>query len=386
MLTSRERLLMALKHQEPDRVPFDMGSTQLTGIATSTYVKLREHLGLPTEPIIFSDEIQQVALPTEDFLEMLGVDTRGLFPLCSHNLDVGLNSVDVGKFLEYRDEWGITHHLPKENGLHYSIVKSPLENIDAVVESIQNHSWPLAGDQNRIKKLRQIAVEARDNGRAVVLKGICAGLFEMHQRIRGMENALMDSMLYPEFSDLLIGKIADLKIEFWNMALDELHDVVDVIVEADDYGTQASQLISPDQFRISYKPHIKRVIDAIKNKAPNSSIFFHSCGNVRPIIPDFIELGIDILNPVHITAEGMDPISLKKDFGNDICFWGGGVETQNILPKGTPQQVRDDVKRNIEALAVGGGFVFNTVHNIQPDVPVENIIAMVEALKEFGKY
>ncbi len=385
-MTSRERLLKALKHQEPDKVPFDMGSTQLTGIAASTYVKLRKHLGLPTELINLSDEIQQVALPSEDILEMLGVDTRGLFPLCSHNLDVGLNSVEVGEFLEYIDEWGITHHLPKENGHWYSMVNSPLENKDAVAESIQNHSWPEAGEQKRIESLRQRAVEARAKGKAVVLKGICAGLFEMHQRIRGMENAMMDSMLYPEFSDLLIGKIADLKIEFWNMALDELHDVVDVIVEADDYGTQASQLISPDQFRISYKPHIQRVIDVIKQKAPNSSIFFHSCGNVRPIIPDFIEMGIDILNPVHITAEGMDPISLKKDFGNNICFWGGGVESQNILPNGTPQQVSDDVKSNIEALAVGGGFVFNTVHNIQPDVPVENIIAMVEALHKYGKY
>ena len=325
-------------------------------------------------------------MPSADLLEVLGVDTVGLFPLCSHNNNVALNSVDVGENLEYNDEWGITHHLPKENGYWYNIVKSPLEPRDAVNETIEDHLWPEASDRKRIENLLHRAKEARANGKAVVLKGICAGLFEMHQRLRGMENAMMDSLLFPTFSDLLIGKIADIKIEFWSMALDELHDVIDVIVEADDYGTQISQLISPEQFRSSYKPHIKRVIDVIKEKAPSSSIFFHSCGNVRPIIPDFIELGIDILNPIHIRAEGMEPSGLKKDFGNDICFWGGGVETQKILPTGTPQQVREDVKRNIETLAPGGGFVFNTVHNIQPDVPVENIMAMVEALQDYGKY
>ncbi|MFW6370700.1 MAG: uroporphyrinogen decarboxylase family protein, partial [Bacteroidota bacterium] len=166
----------------------------------------------------------------------------------------------------------------------------------------------------------------------------------------------------------------------------QLHDVADVIVEADDYGTQESQLISPDQFRQNFKPHINRVLQFIREKSPKSFIFFHSCGNVRPIIPDFIEMGVDILNPVHISARGMEPVALKKDFGKDITFWGGGVETQNILPNGTPQQVADDVKRNIDALAPGGGFVFNTIHNIQAEVPPENILAMWETLKEYGKY
>ena len=155
-----------------------------------------------------------------------------------------------------------------------------------------------------------------------MIKGLCAGIFEMHQRFRGMSNAMIDSFLYPEFSDRLIGKLADLKIEFWEMALSELADVVDVIAEADDYGTQESQLISPDHFREYYKPHISRIITSIKHSAPEAKIMFHSCGNVRPIIPDFIEIGIDILNPVHINAAGMEPYQLKKDFGKDVVFWG----------------------------------------------------------------
>ena len=217
-------------------------------------------------------------------------------------------------------------------------------------------------------------------------KGLCAGLFEMHQRVRGMTNAMIDPMIYPENSDKLAGKLADLKMEFWDEALNELGDVVDIVGEGDDYGTQASQLISPEQFRANYKPHFNRLLKFIKEKAPRVKLMFHSCGNVRPIIPDLIEMGVDILNPVNITATGMEPHQLKKDFGDSIVFWGGGVDTQKVLPTGTTQQVTEDVKKNIEALAPGGGFVFSTVHNIQAEVPAENIMAMIDALCSHGKY
>jgi uroporphyrinogen decarboxylase len=217
-----------------------------------------------------------------------------------------------------------------------------------------------------------------------MLKGLCAGVFEMHQRFRGMSNAMVDSFLNQEFSDCLIGRIADLKIEFWEMALAELADVVDVIAEGDDYGTQESQLIDPEHFRQYYKPHISRIINAMKKNAPDAKIMFHSCGNVRPVISDFIEIGIDILNPVHINATGMEPLQLKKDFGKDIVFWGGGIDTQKILPTGAVEEVVKDVKKNIEALAPGGGFVFATVHNIQSEVPSRNILAMCETIKRFG--
>ena len=170
------------------------------------------------------------------------------------------------------------------------------------------------------------------------------------------------------------------------MALAELADVVDVVAEGDDYGTQDSQLIDPDQFRLCYKPHINRIIATMKQKAPDAKMMFHSCGNVRPIIPDFIEMGIDILNPVHIAATGMEPCQLKKDFGTDIVFWGGGVDTQNILPNASPAEVADNVKKNIDALAPGGGFVFATIHNIQSEVPPQNIAAIWDTLMKYGRY
>ena len=195
---------------------------------------------------------------------------------------------------EYDDEWGFTHNFPKENGHWFSLVKHPMENITPEISEIESYNWPDPSDKERIKGLREKALRFREQGKLVMIKGLCAGIFEMQQRFRGMSNALVDSFLYPEFSDRLIGKLADLKIEFWKMALEELADVVDVIAEADDYGTQDSQLIGPDHFRQYYKPHICRIITAMKKSAPGAKIMFHSCGNVRPIIPDFIEMGIDI--------------------------------------------------------------------------------------------
>jgi uroporphyrinogen decarboxylase len=257
-----------------------------------------------------------------------------------------------------------------------------MENVSPDVSLINLYNWPDPSNKVRIKGLREKALGFREQGKLVMLKGLCAGIFEMHQRFRGMSNALVDPFLYPEFSDCLIGKLADLKIEFWQMVLHDLADVVDVIAEADDYGTQESQLIDPDHFRQYYKPHIVRIIKAMKQSAPQAKIMFHSCGNVRPVIPDFIEMGIDILNPVHINAAGMEPYQLKKDFGKDIVFWGGGVDTQRILASGTVNDVKDDVRKNIDALAPGGGFVFAAVHNIQSEVPPENIMAMCEAINQ----
>jgi uroporphyrinogen decarboxylase len=385
-MTSRERLLKTLEHEEPDRVPFDLAGTQVSGISSTAYQNLRRFLGLPPEEPVWLDVVQQVVIPGEDLMERLGVDTRGLYPLTSHNWDVYEQLRDGGDNWVYHDEWGITHHFPKVNGHWFSIVKEPLAEAPAQPETIERHTWPDAGNSERISGLRERAVRFRKEGRPVVLKGLCAGIFEMSQRIRGMENALMDPLLHPEMTDRLYGTIADLKIEFWEMALAELGDLVDVVAEADDYGTQQSQLISHKQFRDTIRPHLTRLFSTIKKAAPNAYLFFHSCGNVRPFLPDFIEDGVDILNPVHTNAAGMEPVALKKDFGGDICFWGGGVDTQGILPNGTPEDVREDVKRNLEALAPGGGYVFNTVHNIQSEVPPENIMAMWESLQEYGRY
>ena len=385
-MNSRERILAAINHKEPDKVPFDLGGTTWTGIANGAYQNLLAWMGKKPEAPEWSDVVQQIVIPSDDVLSALEADTRGLFPLTGSNWDVWNKLTDKGDVWEYLDEWGVTLNFPKINGLWFSYVKHPMENTATEPGTINGYNWPFANDKRRIAGLKEQALKFKAQGKVVMMKGLCAGIFEMHQRCRGMENALLDSFLYPDFSDMLVGKITDLKIAFWEMALAELADVVDIVAEGDDYGTQESQLIDPDHFKQYYKPHISRLIRAIKKSAPNAKVMFHSCGNVRPEIPDFIEMGIDILNPVHVNATGMEPVQLKRDFGKDLVFWGGGVDTQKILPSGTVSEVADDVKKNIEALAPDGGFVFATVHNIQSEVPPQNIMSMWETLQKYGKY
>lgn len=385
-MNSRERIQKALNFEEADRIPYDLAATTWTGITNTAYQNYLKFTGKNCETPNWADVIQQIVTPSEAVLEELGADMRALIPLTSHNWNVYAKLKDCGDYFEYVDEWDFTHHFPKD-GFWFSLVNSPMELVDFTEDGIvESGTWPNAGDKQRWAGLHEQALQHIENGKTVFTKGLCAGLFEMHQRVRGMENAMLDPFMFAENSDKLVGKLADLKIEFWDAALNELGDVVDIIGEGDDYGTQQSQLISPEQFKEYYLPHFKRVMSFIKSKKPDIKILFHSCGNVRPVIPDFIEMGVDILNPVHVTATGMEPVQLKKDFGKDIVFWGGGVDTQHILPNGSPQEVKDDVKRNIEALAPGGGYVFSTVHNVQAEVPPQNFVAMVEALKEFGKY
>lgn len=383
-INSRQRLLTALAHQDPDRIPLDLGSTQVTGIHAIAYHRLREALGLPPIEAQICDYIQGLALPDGDVIERLGVDVRGLFPLNSHNWQVVETEVDDGTsdgvYWSYHDEWGITHRKPRPDGLYYNVWKIPLDQPELSPQEITGHAWPRMDDPRRIEGLHQQAEKYRSAGYAVVLKDPFAGIFEMAQRIVGMQNLLIMMASSPSLAGVLFDKLLELKLSFWEMALPRLAEVVDVVSQADDFGSQLSQIISPRMFRQQLKPRWKTIFDCQRELAPNVRRFFHSCGNVRPLLPDFIEIGVEILNPIHVRAAGMEPAALKRDFGDALVFWGGGVDTQGVLPQGTPQEVKDDVRRNIDVLAPGGGYVFSTVHNIQADVPLENILAMYEAL------
>ena len=383
-MNSRERLLKALDHEEPDRVPLDLGGTQVTGIHLVAYRRLCQALDLPPDDVPLCDEIQQLALPGSSLLERLAVDVRGLYPLNSHNWNV--HEEDDGDAWLYHDEWGITHRRPKPDGLYYNIDRVPLPGLALTVQDIDAHPWPDMGDRQRIAGLAELAAKYRAGGYGVVLKSPFAGIFEMAQRIVGMESCLMMMASQPGLAEALFDRLLALKLDFWEMALPELADVVDVVAEFDDYGTQTSQLMSPAMFRRLLKPRLAILFRRLAELAPGARRFFHSCGSVRPIIPDLVEVGVQILNPVHVRAAGMEPAGLKRDFGDALVFWGGGVDTQGVLPAGTPQQVRDDVRRNVDALAPGGGFVFSPVHNVQADVPVANLVAMWEALQEYGVY
>jgi uroporphyrinogen decarboxylase len=182
-----------------------------------------------------------------------------------------------------------------------------------------------------------------------------------------------------------MSKVMEIKMAYWDRALDLLEDNVDVVHEADDFAGQYKMLISPDAYRRIVKPLHKELFDFIHART-KAKLFFHSCGSIRPVIPDLIEIGVDILNPIQVSATGMDSAELKKEYGDDVVFWGGGVDTQRVLGDGTQEEVRAETKRRISDLAPGGGFVFAAVHNIQGNVPPENIMAMWETLQEYGVY
>ncbi len=389
-MTSRERVRAALTHREPDRVPIDLGSTQVTGIHATAYRNLCTHLGLDPEPLVYADELQGVALPSTELLDRLGVDTRGLFPRTYANWNV--RGEPDGEDLVYTDDWGLTHRK-RPGAPWWELDRAPLSGATFDWDAFAAHPWPNAGDPARWAGLREQALAFRAEGRAVVLKGLCAGLFEMGQRLRGMEDFLCDLLADPEAAAAVLDKVLELKLAFWGPALEALGDVVDVVMEADDYGTQESQLVGLETFRGLIAPRLRTLLGFLRERVVDGRdadtrayILFHSCGNVRPFLPDFVDMGVDILNPVHIRAAGMEPEGLKRDFGDVVSFWGGGVDTQGVLPRGTPDEVRASARDNLTAFKPGGGYVFNTVHNIQPEVPPENLVALFDAAREYGAY
>ena len=227
----------------------------------------------------------------------------------------------------------------------------------------------------------------RETGAAVLMSAYGLGQWDYIHMLCGMEQSLMDLVLKPREMERLLGMIHEVQMQYWERALEIVGDNIDIVMHSDDLGMQNSPMMSPDMYRRFVKPLHEELISMIKTKAKAEVKFLlHSCGSVRALIPDFIDVGVDILNPIQVSAAGMDTAELKKEFGKDLCFCGGGVDTQEILPRGTPEQVRDEVKRRLDDLAPGGGYIFAAVHNIQADVPPENLQAMYETLQEYGKY
>lgn len=380
--TSRERVLRALDHREPDRVPFDLGATVVTGIHRRAFEPLLARLGRPGPvPAPLQDAVQQIALVDESARDLLEVDACGVFTRTAMAPEI--RETDTHFF--FYDEWGVGWRMPKAGGLYFDMFHHPLKEA-AVPEDLDGYRWPNPLDPARFQGLAERARRAAEvEGRAVVLGGLCAGVLEMASWLRGFDNYYADFGLNPNLLGAIMDRVVDLKTAYWEKALAEAGPYADVVMEADDFAGQHRLLISPASYRRLAKPRHKRLFDFIHART-RAKIFFHSCGAVRPVIPDLIEVGVDILNPVQVSAAGMDSAELKREFGREIVFWGGGVDTQRVLGRGTPAEVRDEVRRRIEDLAPGGGFIFAAVHNIQADVPVENILAMREALREYGVY
>jgi len=275
--------------------------------------------------------------------------------------------------------------MQKSGGYYYDICSHPLGGEDWE-KKLDAYRWPDPLRPSRFEGLREEAQRARDSGRLTILMGLCPGIVEMYSWLRGFERFYLDLALEPRVVEFFLHKLFDLKIAYWKHALAMVGPYIDVINEADDMAAQDSMAFSPETYRALIKPHHQRLFSEIKKACPGVKILFHSCGAVRPIIPDLIETGVEILNPIQISARGMEPSGLKRDFGRDLCFWGGGVDTQNVLVNGTEEQIRDHVKRNIDALAPGGGFMFGAVHIMQPHVRPESIMAVWETLEKHGGY
>jgi uroporphyrinogen decarboxylase len=282
------------------------------------------------------------------------------------------------------DDWGTRLHRPK-GGHYFDYREFPIQ--EGTLEALNAwKKWPDPSDPGRWRGFRQRCLEARATGRAITAFSVFGGgIFEQPARVMPLEEYLMGIVGDPQFADAILGKMFDIYYEATVRMLEEVGDILDVWVYWDDLSTQRAPMISPAWYKRHLMPLHRRLFDQVKSMT-RAKIFFHCCGAARPWIPYLIDVGVDILNPVQVSAEGMDPAGLKRDFGREIVFWGAACNPQGALAFGTPEEVREEVRRNIDALAPGGGFVFANVHNIQNQVPPENIAAMFEACYEYGAY
>jgi len=381
-MTHRDRVLAALKHEEADRIPFDLGSTLVTGITKNAYVNLAKALGQETGQIELCDTIQQLPFVCDNILRVLDVDIRGLIP----NFDRKSPAlVDNGGSCSFIDEWSVKWEMPR-GAPCFSIAQSPFAG-GISRKAIDDFPWPDPRDPRLLEGLKDQAKTYYQQGYAIILENLCAGVFEMCCRLRGAEQFLMDLATEPDVACCLMDRFVELKIQYYRAAATELGEYVQFVREVDDIAGQEALLVSPKMYREMIKSRHKMLFDAQKQVFPEPFyVFFHSDGSIFDIIPDMIEVGVEILNPVQLTAKGMDAARLKSEYGGDLCFWGAGADTQNVLPNGTPEQVRDNVRERVNTFAPGGGYVFGAVHNIQDDVPAENMVAMLEAFNELRQY
>lgn len=382
-MTSRERVLMALNHQQPDRIPIDLGGFQ-TGIHKRAYKELLDYLGVDEE-IPTLDQVQQLAIPSETILKKFHVDIRYVIV---HGPDkfkgeIELNERNGRRWHDLKDEFGVVWSMPDDQMLYMDISQHPLAQ--ATIRDIEKYPFPNGGDPTRFTGVREKALSMRKNTPFALSSGISGVTYEMCWYMRGLEQWFADVLEDTALCEALLDRTSQYWVEWMEGFLGVVGDVLDIIMIGDDLTGQDGPIFAPKFYREIVRPRQRRVVDTIK-KHSKAKIWYHTCGDCSEYIPDLIDMGVDILNPVQINTRGMNPSDLKSKYGNDIVFWGGGIDSQRILPFATPAQVREAVKKNVEIFKSGGGYVFNNVHNIQPGVPPQNIIAMYESAYEFGFY
>jgi len=355
-------------------VPIDFGSCGPTAIHISAYASLLAHLGLE-EKIELWDVVGQLAKPSESILQAIGADVRGIRVGGPEN---GTRILSDDTLI---DPWGTTWHRT-EGATCYNISEYPLRH--ATLKELAAYPFPNGKDPHRVIGLAEQARKMREETNYAVLGEISGHILERAQMLRGFDAFLEDLAAQPMFAEELMECILAVECDIASTFLDAVGPYLDAFAFKDDIAMQSGPVISPKMFRALIKPRLKKLIEVIKGKT-RAKIWYHSCGSVYYAVRDLIEIGVDILNPIQVAAKDMDTARLKREFGNHLAFWGA-IDTQSVLPFGTPQDVESEVKLRLRDLAPGGGYVLASVHNIEPDVPGANVWAMAQAAKQWGTY
>jgi uroporphyrinogen decarboxylase len=369
-------VLSALNHEEPDRVPLFIGTSGATTVLGPGYEKLKAHLGVREEPTRWFSKPLQYAWMDEEVLLRLGSDGRPIAPGPAESTLRKEISADC-----LVDDWGVTWRRAP-GSLYFEVSDAPLRK--ATIDDIERYPWPNLTPPGRFVGLAERAKAIQDAGYATVLLGGVT-LFEQACLMRGLDVLLMDMVADEEFFEALLRKLKGLAIAYVRQLLDEAGPFVDVFVTGDDLGMKNGPMMSPRTYRRLIKPHEAELLAAVRQNLAGK-IFFHSCGNIYPLLGDLIEVGVDLLNPVQVSAGEMgDTARLKREFGDRLSFCGG-IDTHRVMPSGTPDEVREEVRRRIQDLAPGGGYVAAAVHCLQPDVPPANIVTMCDEVAVAGRY
>ncbi|MBC5649486.1 uroporphyrinogen decarboxylase family protein [Christensenella tenuis] len=374
MMTSRERFRLALEHKEADRVPIDVGGDMHNGVHDVAYRNLLEFLGERDE-ICYYDRIQHLAALKESVYERLHSDTRYLFANAPEGFEIR-----VEQDSSWHDEWGVKRI---NAGLYDEAVEAPLA--ECTMEKIKKYRIPDAADPSRFSGLREKAQNLYDTTDYAVIGGNAASLFYLPSEIVGYQEFMEKIALETKMMEALIDRILEWQIDFFGGYLDAIGEFIEMIWMGDDWGTQIAPLMSPGMFRDIFVKRYREFTAFVKKRA-NVKVALHSCGAVYWALEAFAEAGIDVVHPVQGDAEGLrDPYLLKKEFGNALVFYSN-LRNQTVLPYGTVEEVERDVKLKIDALAPGGGYIMSGGHNIQADVPPENILAMIDTTLKYGAY
>ncbi|MCW5978515.1 MAG: hypothetical protein KIT09_10575 [Bryobacteraceae bacterium] len=372
-MTPRERILAAVSRRAPDRLPVDLGSTLASTITIGAQRRLRGWLGMGEDaPVELFSRRSGTVIPDEAILERFGA--------CARPVILGAPEIRPDRpltDLSFVDEWGITWAKPGEG--HYLNLEGPFSGLENPgTADLDRFAWPDPSDPGRFRGLRERARTLHEETPYAVVLGLGVGPVHQGQFLRGYAPWLEDLVANPSFAAGLLERVADVWIAIATEALRQAGDYVDIVMFGDDIATQRGPLMRPALYRKLIKPQHKRMVEAVRPFG--KPVLYHTCGSVAAFIPDLIDVGIDVLNPIQVSAARMDTRWLKQEYGRDLAFWGA-IDNQRVLPYGAPADVERETLRRIEDLGPGGGYVLAAAHNIQQDAPPENIAAMFDAAK-----